>query len=277
MTTPAAPANPVGEAFNAALRHDAAVAPPTIPGPPRTEPRDPEAPHGRDSDGKPLTPFGIGKNGLPRIKAATPGAGRPRRDKDAARVDDAPDDRTKPPPGAEPGADAGKKDYTEDLTGFAVSLWMGAAPFELTAPYAHVWKRSYPGMVKAWNQGAQSNKTIRQYAEKISGEGSWAWVIAAALTSAQFAAAVWELSKPIKDPVKKAERDKLKKEYAAASQDEFKKFLEENIEAILEEAAGDSVIAITIDPEQPYDRGHDNTAAAIGAGQLGAVPGVDPY
>lgn len=204
MTAPApGTLGDVDMAFRAALEHDAAVSPPEIPAPPRLAASDdPAAPHGRNADGSPIAPYGLKADGTPRLKPAGPGRGHrgdttPRIQKTGGRHA-APAARPDPAPGT-------ATDYHDDLAGFASGVWMLAANCKgeklgpLRIPdlraYAHAWHITAPGMVNAWNVAAQKNETVRGYVEKLSGEGSWAWVIGVALASAPFVGAVAELRK----------------------------------------------------------------------------------
>jgi hypothetical protein len=203
----------VDAAFEAALNHDAQVQgpelhEPVMPAPPRNAPKDPEAPHGRDPVGKPLAPYGLKADGLPRVKPAGPG--RPKT-KDERR-DEAP--RTGTP---------GARDYREDLAGLGMTVWMGGAVLPATRPYAHLFKQSMPGMVNAWNIAAQKNPTVRGYVEKLAGDGSWAWVIGVCVSTAPFVGGCLELAK-------KGSAD-IRAHYAMACEAELNAFMKDQLDA----------------------------------------------
>jgi len=186
----------VDDAFAAALAADAGRgAPDDVPAPPRNE-RDPEAPHGRDSDGFPLAPFGVKPDGKPRLRE--PGPGRPKAE-DKARV------TTSAPAVKATGAKTAGADYTDDLLGLGTAVWLGVSsvkggrlgPVRLPdcRPYAAVWKSQMPQMAAAWNAAAQQNATIRGAVEKFSGEGSMTWIVGVAVVSAGLVSSVAQLAK----------------------------------------------------------------------------------
>lgn len=210
-------ADDVDAAFRSALEADAGLPQAEIPAPPRKSAIvDPDAPHGRDSDGTPHTPYGVGQNGKPRIKPAGPGRGKTK------------DEQPRVTAAARPAAKGGKPvdtDYSGDLAGLGMSIWMGGAALPVTRPYAHVFKQSLPGMVNAWNAAAQQNATVRGYVEKLSGEGSYAWVIGVALSTAPLVAGCLELAKTGKTAEEKAERKQLRAQYAEACEVELREFM----------------------------------------------------
>jgi hypothetical protein len=223
----------VDEAFQAALEHDAAVTPPAYDPPPRQQASaDPEAPHGRDDDGKPLAPHGVNKKtGRPNLKPAGPGRGH--KGDDEARVK---------PPGKEIAGKTGgktKADYSEDLAGLAMGVWMGASAVKGgriplikvklpdLRPYAYVWHEQLPQGVAVWNNAAQQNATVRRYVEKLAGEGSWQWVIGVGIWSANLLAGCQEL----------AGDAETRKTAAAANDLNMKEFLETQMAMATEAAA----------------------------------------
>lgn len=228
--TVTAAANGTGEvddAFRAALEHDAQVTPAEMPAPPRKAvSTDPDAPHGRDEDGKPLAPFGINKQtGKPNVRKAGPGRGKKA---DAPRETEV----GKPAPGK--GKAAGP-DYSADLAGLATSVWIGASACQGgklpliglkvpdLRPYAAVWHDQTPQLVAAWNQAAQQNSTVRGWVDKLAGQGSWQWVIAVGVTSANFLAGCTELAKK--------ENAELRQRYADHNDMTLKEFLTAQMEA----------------------------------------------
>ena len=182
----------VTQTFEQALARDAGIpqhqAPPEVPPPPE---RDPEAPHGRDGDGKPLMPYGPNKKtGRPNLKPAGPG-----RPKSVVAV-------TQP---SAPASQGSGKNYAEELTGLATSVWLGASslkggrlgPLRLpdTRPYAAVWQQQTPQMVAAWAAACEQNATIRGYVDKMSGDGSWSWIIGVGIASTGLLASIAEMAK----------------------------------------------------------------------------------
>lgn len=228
MAAAAAPpaAGDVDSAFDAALNKDAAISPPAYDAPPRQAvSADPDAPHGRDEDGKPLAPHGIGANGRPRIKPAGPGRGKK---KDAApRVTD------KPAAAVATTGQAPGRDYSEDLAGLGLSVWVGASalkggklpvlkvPVPDLRPFAYVWHDQLGAGVAAWNNAAQHNATVRGWVEKLAGEGSWQWVIGVGIWSANLLAGFQELA--AKDNAG------LRASAAAANDANLQKFLAEQL------------------------------------------------
>lgn len=230
---PAAAAPDIGQAvddaLNAALDADAAVSPPAYDAPPRqATSADPEAPHGRDENGKPLAPHGIGKNGRPRIKPAGPGRGKTRdaqprvTGKTAAAV-------------ATTGQPPAGRDYSEDLAGLGLSVWVGASalkggrlpvvkvPVPDLRPFAYVWHAELGRGVAAWNNAAQHSPAVRGWVEKLAGEGSWQWVIGVGIWSANLLAGFQELAAK--------ENAGLRAQAAAANDANLQAFLAEQLAA----------------------------------------------
>ena len=205
----------VGAAFADALAADAGFTEPVVdvPSPPKREDRDPEAPFGRDADGSPIAPHGIGVNGRPRLKPPTPGAGRPPKNGEKPRVQDKP---AAVVPAGPP------RDYRADLAGTAETVWMLAAMIPATQAYAALWRQCTPGMVLAWNEAAQQNARVRREIEKLSGDGSWAWVIAVGTATTPLLLGAWELMRPMKDPNEAARREQAKAEMAMMTQQELR-------------------------------------------------------
>lgn len=218
----------VQDAFNQALRKDAASSPPPdIPAPPRRVSEDREAPFGRDDAGAALTPFGSNKKtGRPNLKAPVAGAGRPSKD-DQPRVQN--DDKGSESKG--PG-----KDYSADLAGFATGIWLAGAGWQVTGPYAAVLHDNTPGLVSAWNKAAQQNATVRAQVEKLAGEGSWAWVIQCVVATAPVLMACWDLAKPLKDEEKRNHRAEVKAALAERTKAEAQAYIESQFEELMAEA-----------------------------------------
>lgn len=204
---------PVKEADPAATSLDeafaAAMGAPAKPKEPGAPPEiDPEAPHGRDDNGAPLTPYGLTKEGKVRRSAA----GRKSRD-------DQP--RTAPPSSA-PAVPDGKKaaaaakDYSKALSETADGLWV-LATFAGRMPLARLpllakipagkggktlatvldgaevrlqaqaalLSENKPGLVAALNIAAENNPRARRLAEKLE-TGDVTWVIVAAALAGPF-------------------------------------------------------------------------------------------
>lgn len=187
MTT--ATADPAASTFTAALAKDAGrsvVPPPDIPPPPE---RDPDAPHGRDGNGEPNAPYGVNKKtGKPNIKPPGPGR-RPKTATEQPAAVAAPRAAAAGSPPAE--------DFAGDLQTLADSVWLGASalkggrigPVRLpdTRHYALAWHQASPSLVASWTQAAIQNPAVRGYVRKLSGEGSWSWVIGVAISAAGLA------------------------------------------------------------------------------------------
>lgn len=181
--------SPVKEADPSALALEAAFAEamgaPARPlDPPAPKEIDPEAPHGRDDQGKPLAPYGLTKDGKPKRTAA----GRPAKDDQA---------RTAPP--ASPG-DAGKDDqqlaepgqYNKQLSDTADGLWLALSclgkagpdipligkliPAQRIQAQAAVWFATKDRAVAAISLAAEHNAAAARFARKLEG-GDITWVI----------------------------------------------------------------------------------------------------
>jgi hypothetical protein len=224
----------VDAAFEASLMADAGLGEPAeVPAPPRQE-RDPKAPFGRADDGSPIAPHGMKADGTPRLHSAGPG--RPKAD--APRVTTQTAAPSAPGAGAK-GAAANGTDYSGDLMALGQSVWVGASslkggrllgfPLPDARPYAAVFRASLPQQVAAWNAAAQQNPTVRGYVEKLSGEGSWSWMIGVAVATAGLAAGFAEVSRL-------SAEDRAK--WAAYNDAEMTKFINAQVEAMgLEVAA----------------------------------------
>lgn len=169
---------------------DDAAAQPAAPPPPKRE---------RPPDATDEAPWGFKPDGSAR--KGPPGPGRPRKDAaDKPRVDDKP-----PAPAASPATPAPgttKTDYSQDIGAALTMAWMGLSAVPWTRAHAAVVRRYTPQMVPAWNAAAQQNATIRGYVMKLSGEGSWGWVIPVTVTTAPLVIGLWQVTR---DPQARAQ------------------------------------------------------------------------
>lgn len=238
MTAPVAEQLPdVAGTFAAALAADAGridAGPPVSAPPRRTD--DPDAPHGRAEDGTPNAPYGHRADGRPRLKPAGPGRGHGRQGDDRARVIEHPTAAAAGGAGAAPGAAAAAADgpdYTEQLAELGTAVWLGASslrggrllflPIPDTRPYAAVWRQNLGPMVGAWNAAARQNATVRGYVERLSGEGSWGWIVGVSVTSAALLASMAEMARA--DPAVKAKA-------CAVNDAQFEKFIETQLDEL---------------------------------------------
>jgi hypothetical protein len=208
--------DPAHSAFAAALAKDAGrtvAPPPDIPPPP---PVDPDAPHGRDGNGVPLTPFGSNKKtGAPNKKP--PGPGRPK-----TAVTERP---AAPAPPRAAGHPAAAEDFAGDLQNLADSVWLGGSalkggklgPIRIpdTRAYALAWHQASPNLVATWTAAAQQNPTVRGYVRKLSGEGSWSWIIGVAISAAGLASGLASVASATAEEKAQlvAVNDRLSQEY----------------------------------------------------------------
>lgn len=223
-------------AFTAALQTDAGR-PPADPGqlaaPPPRQDRDLEAPHGRAEDGTPLAPFGVKGDGSPRLKPGRPSskdpAERPRVINAAASP--ASSGSAASSSSAAPAKTTAAEDYTEDLIGFGMSVWLGAScirggklgPIRLpdVRPYALVLHEEIPRQAAVWNVAAQQNATVREYVKKLSADGSLTWMLGVGIAAAGLVGACVELGRAEQEVRDRAAaiNDAKVKEYVAQSVD----------------------------------------------------------
>lgn len=206
---------PVKEADPEAIRLDNALAAnvgahPKPKEPPAPPDIDPDAPHGRDDDGKPLAPFGLTQDGRPRRSAA----GRKPKDPDnAARTGPAqPAAKTDPEP--EPGG-LEPKDFSAPLMDAGESLWFGGSVLATVGPKIPLLGRFVPGqklsatmaifdterprLAAALNQAAQHDARARRLAEKLAA-GDVGWALTCMFMVAPFTgavAAIWQGDKAL--------------------------------------------------------------------------------
>lgn len=161
---------------------------------PRSEPRapadrDPEAPFGRDDEGKPIAKYGYKNDGTIRLS----GAGRPSRNSpDQARVDERPQTPLD-------GKVVEGTDYTAGLIGTAGGVWLcmtAASKLPLgrlrvgkyglpadsgarLAAQAFLFDQSKVQLAMALNTAAQHSARARSWAQKLaSGDATWALTVA---------------------------------------------------------------------------------------------------
>jgi hypothetical protein len=194
------------QALDDVLDADAAKQPAAAPPPRRViEGATPDAPWGFKGDGTP--------------RKGPPGPGRPRKDKAA-------DPRTEPP--GTPGQEAGKSQAVEPVTyaqqvNDALMLgWIVMASVPPVRPQAAILHDGIPGMVPAWDKAAQQNTTVRKYVLKLSGEGSWAWIVPVVLTTLPVVLGMWQAT--IAGP-------EIRKQLAGQTQIDLQAFLVEQAQA----------------------------------------------
>ena len=156
--------------------------------PPAPKEIDPDAPHGRDDDGKPLTPFGLTKDGRPRRSAA----GRPPRE-DQPRT--GPASPISAGSGGQPDKEtdlAAPGQYVKPLSDTADTIWFGLSALGKIAPsipligkklpaekiqaQAAVWHATQDRMVAAVSLAAEHNAAAARFAAKLEG-GDITWMI----------------------------------------------------------------------------------------------------
>jgi hypothetical protein len=172
-----------------------------------------------NEDGSPK--YGLKEDGTPR--KARPGTGRPRKGDDAPRTAD-----KLPAAAAADGSRAdtaepagGGRDYADDIGAALTMTWMGLATLPVTRAHAAVLRAQTPALVPVWNTAAQQNKTVRRYVEKLSGEGSWGWVIPVTLVTTQLGVSMLQVT-----------RDQaLRAQLAAQTEHDFGQFLAEQARA----------------------------------------------
>jgi hypothetical protein len=168
-------------------------------------------------DGSPR--WGTKADGTPR--KSNPGTGRPPK----ANADDKArsTDRAPEPPKEEPKAhsSASSEDYTDDIGGALTMIWMGLAATPWTKGHAAVVRLYTPQMAPAWNTAAQQNATVRKYVKKLSGEGSWGWVLPVTIVTTPLLTGFWQVTR---------DRD-LRAQLAAQTEKDFATFLQEQARA----------------------------------------------
>lgn len=188
--------SPVKEADPAAKSLDEAFAvamqaPARPKEPPAPKEIDPDAPHGRDDDGKALAPFGWTQEGKPRRSAAGRKPGKDDQARTAPAQPAGKDGKGKPEPVlAAPGQYAKELSDTADGVWFAMSALGKAAPgIPLIGSYltsrgydakiqaqAAVWFATKDRAVAAVSLAAEHSASAARFAAKLKG-GDVTWVI----------------------------------------------------------------------------------------------------
>lgn len=167
------------QALGDVLDADAAKAMAAAPPPRRPPPPDatPEAPWGFKADGT--------------ARKGPAGPGRPK--KDAAMAS-----RTEKDEAGTPGGGPGNsqvavpRSYAQEVSDALTIGWMILATVPMTKAPAAVLHEGIPAMVPAWDKAAQANPAIRSVVLKLSGEGSWAWMIPVAITTVPVVMGMWQ-------------------------------------------------------------------------------------
>lgn len=188
-------AQQLGEAFAEAMNTPAK--PKEAPPPP---PVDPEAPHGRDGEGKPLAPFGYTKEG--KVRKTTAGR-KPKTDQ--ARTTDA----QPPAPEGKPGQ-LPARDFSAELMDTGETVWFGGSVLAKVGPQIPVLGRFVPGkklaatmavfdaerprLAAALNLAAQHDARARRLAAKLA-DNEAGWALSCMFMVAPFTgavAAIWQ-------------------------------------------------------------------------------------
>jgi hypothetical protein len=186
---------------------------PREPAPP--PPVDPEAPHGRGEDGKPLAPFGYTKEG--HVRKSAGGRKAKEAKDDQARITD-----DQPPAAAAAtapltGTVAEPRDYSAPLMDAAEAAWFGGSVLAKVGPKLPVVGRLIPGqklaatmavfdserprLAAALNLAAQHDAKARRLAERLSSSDA-TWSLTCMFMVAPFAittAAVWQGEQALAD------------------------------------------------------------------------------
>lgn len=144
--------------------------------------RDPDAPFGFDTDGKPKAPFGIGANGKPRQNQPGPGRGKTTA-ADKPRIQ---------PAGKTASPAVVLRDYSAELSDSFDGLWTALAFLPPMQAQACILKANKGGMVSGLNLSAQHNPIVRRGVEYLVSDASW--MVNAAMLIMPFAlqsAALW--------------------------------------------------------------------------------------
>lgn len=168
-----------------------------------------------NDDGSPR--WGTKADGSPR--KSNPGTGRPPKNADdkARSTDKAPDPPQVPKPSSNPDA----RDFTDDIGAALTMVWMGTAAIPWTKAHAAVIRLYTPNMAPAWNTAAQQNATVRKYVLKLSGEGSWSWVLPVTIVTTPLLTGFWQVTRDAD----------LRRELAAQTEKDFATFLAEQAKA----------------------------------------------
>lgn len=158
-------------------------------------------------------------------------------------------------------APSAPRDYTDEIAGGLTMLWMGTASIRWTKAHAAIIRAQTPALVPALNTAAQQNPTIRQGIEKLSGEGSWAWVIPLVVATTPLATGFWQVTR----------NSQLRAELAAQTDQEFAAFIMEQARA-----AGMTIPELTPPAEQTPEQVAEQAAEQLRqtADQLHDLAGV---
>ncbi|HEX4661890.1 MAG TPA: hypothetical protein VH307_31225 [Streptosporangiaceae bacterium] len=166
-------------------------------------------------DGTPR--WGLKPDGTPR--RARPGTGRPPKDDKPRTAKELPPGNESP--AREPTRGTTGRDYTDQIAGALSMTWMGMAAVPFTRAHAAVLHAHIPDMIPAWNTAAQQNATIRHAIEKLSGDGSWSWVIPVTVVTTPVVLGMWQVTRD----------GDLRTHLAAQTEKDFREFLTEQAAA----------------------------------------------
>jgi hypothetical protein len=200
-------------ALGQVLDDDAAAQPDAAPPPARApiEGATPEAPWGFKPDGSP--------------RKGPPGPGRPRKD-----PADKPRTEERPAAAAQAAAEPPvKESYAEDIHAALTTAWMGLSLIKWTRGHAAVIHANTPQLATAWAVAAKQNKQVRTWVVKLSGEGSWGWVIPVTAATAPVVLGLWEVTRNAELRAGMAEQNDA--EFGAFIADQMKAFAELQDEA----------------------------------------------
>jgi hypothetical protein len=191
------------QALGEVLDKDAAAQPAAQPPPRRIPP----------PDATPEAPWGFKADGTPRKGPAGPG--RPRKDTaDAPRTAEL--DTSTPGGSPDNSQPSEPRSYAQEVNDALAVGWMILATIPPTKPQAYILHEAMPNLVPAWDQAAQHNASVRKFVLKISGDGSWAWVVPVAISTIPVLMGFWQVL-----GLPKEDRAKL----VAASDQHLKEFV----------------------------------------------------
>lgn len=210
---------PADAAFAAAMAAPEPSSQPDYPAPRRR--KDPDFPFGKNEDGSPVAPYGIGNNGKPRQNPPGPGRGGAKHEK--SRTQQAPAGKSAPVPVGP------ARDYTADLLDFEDGLWVAMAAVPPTQAQATILKANREQMAAGLNLSAQHNPMVRRGVEYLCSDAGW--MINAATMVAPFllqSAALWFR------PAALEQMGTSKDELAATAKKDFEDFIAEQQKSLAE-------------------------------------------